>query len=66
MLDFRKLPDHHPFIFRSVHGIAILYAESVEVCLIGSYDNLTQKIYEYLEEADYINITVYETGERVA
>lgn len=49
-----------------VYGEEGFYAESVEVCLIGSYDNLTQKIYEYLEEADYINITVYETGERVA
>ncbi len=36
------------------------YAQSVEVCLIGSYGNLRDEIYEYLQEADYINITVYE------
>ena len=39
------------------------YAESVEVCLIGSYGDLSDKIYEYLEEADYINITVYESAD---
>lgn len=44
------------------HGEDGFYADSVEVCLIGSYGNLCDEIYEYLEEADYINITVYETG----
>lgn len=39
------------------------YAESVEVCLIGSYGDLAYEIYEYLEEADYINITVYESSD---
>ncbi len=38
------------------------YAKSVEVCLIGSYGDLADKIYEYLEKADYINITVYESA----
>lgn len=41
------------------------YAESVEVCLLSSYEGLADKIYEYLEEADYINITVYESAYRV-
>lgn len=45
-----------------VYGEDGFYADSVEVCLIGSYGNLCDEIYEYLEEADYINITVYETG----
>lgn len=43
-----------------VYGEKGFYAESVEVCLIGSYGDLAYKIYEYLEQADYINITVYE------
>ncbi len=38
-------------------------AESVEVCLIGSYDGLADIIYAYLEDADYINITVYEKSQ---
>ena len=43
-----------------VYGEKGFYAESVEVCLIGSYGDLAYEIYEYLEQADYINITVYE------
>lgn len=38
-------------------------AESVEVCLIGPYDGLVDIIYAYLEDADYINITVYEKSQ---
>ena len=48
------------------YGDEGFYAESVEVCLLGSYDGLADKIYEYLQEADYINITVYESSDRVA
>lgn len=48
-----------------VYGEDGFYAESVEVCLLGSYGNLADKIYEYLEEADYINITVYESSDRM-
>ncbi len=48
------------------YGEEGFYAEKVEVCLIGSYGNLIDEIYEYLEQADYINITVYEQSDGVA
>ncbi|MCD7728436.1 MAG: hypothetical protein LUI60_00795 [Clostridia bacterium] len=34
--------------------------ESVEVCLLNGNTELAEKIYEYLQSNDYINITVYE------
>lgn len=34
--------------------------QGVEVCLISSDSQIAGQIYEYLEEAGYINITVYE------
>ena len=34
--------------------------QSVEVCLISSDKQIAEEIYEYLQEAGYINITVYE------
>ena len=43
------------------YGESGFFAKSVEVCLLESYDGLSEKIYEYLKEADYINITVYES-----
>ncbi len=46
-----------------VYGDEGFYAESVEVCLIGSYGDSAYEIYEYLKEADYINITVYESSD---
>lgn len=47
------------------YGDEGFYADSVEVCIIGSYGDLADKIYEYLQEADYINITVYESTDGV-
>ena len=38
------------------------FVESVTVGITGNYDSLSHEIYEYLREADYINITVYESG----
>lgn len=43
-----------------VYGDNSFSVESVEVCLITSDKQIAEQIYEYLEKAGYINITVYE------
>lgn len=44
------------------HGSEGFYLESVNVGVPTEYYSLSDKIYEYLHEADYINITVYESS----
>ena len=39
--------------------------QSVEVCLMSSDKQIAVQIYEYLQEAGYINITVYEQNSLV-
>lgn len=47
------------------YGEEGFYAESVKVGITGNYDTLSHEIYAYLQEADYINITVYESSRMV-
>lgn len=48
-----------------VYGDNSFSVESVEVCLISSDKQIAEQIYEYLEKAGYINITVYEQSSLV-
>ena len=54
------------FNVQSECNVEIVYSDdgfsvqSVEVCLMSSDKQIAIQIYEYLEEAGYINITVYE------